>query len=244
MVSIQPTCEVWWASPKQVHPGLVDVLDARERERHGRFRRRADADRYLVAHALLRGVCARASGQKPHELTFHYQCRNCADPKPHGKPYPAGPAQGLEVSLTHSGDRVGVALARIEVGLDVEAVAPARDFERLNEYVLTPHEQNTLARLAHEQRCRGFFAYWARKEALLKATGMGLAGGLTSIEVSAPDERARVRSGRGLAAPEAVWLTDLDPGGQHYAALAALTSEPMHVSQQDPSCSSAVLAAL
>ncbi|MDS1268909.1 4'-phosphopantetheinyl transferase superfamily protein [Lipingzhangella sp. LS1_29] len=236
------TCEVWWASPRQAHPRLLDVLDGRERERHARFHRRADADRYLVGHALLRGVCARRSGQRPGEICFEYHCPNCDHGGGHGKPYPSGPARGLQVSLTHSGDRVGVAvLADIEVGVDVEAVTSTRDLDRLAEHVLTEGERIALDRVPTRQRERGFFTYWSRKEALLKATGLGLSGGLRTIEVTAPDETAAVRSWQGPAAPTTVWLTDLSPGDQHCGALALLAPGPVQVIEHDSTRSATIL---
>ncbi|UOE21628.1 4'-phosphopantetheinyl transferase superfamily protein [Thermobifida halotolerans] len=228
-------CDVWWAAPALASPALLELLDDAERARHARFRLPADRDRYAVAHALARLLCAGAADCDPREVTFLLHCGHCDRPEPHGKPRPAGPAAGWEISITHSGERVGVAVSRgPAVGLDVERIAE-RDLDGLVSYALTERERAVLDAAADHERAPGFFTYWSRKEALLKATGQGLSGGLTSVEVSGPHEAAAVLSWRGPAAPERVWLTDLDAGGDYRAALAVLADGPVTVAVHDAS---------
>lgn len=81
--------------------------------------------------------------------------------------------------------------------MDVERESD-RDIDRLAEMVLTAAERDALTAMA--DRRRGFHTYWSRKEALLKATGHGLAAPMTSIHVSAPDEPAAVVAWDGEAA--------------------------------------------
>jgi len=226
-------CDVWWAAPALASPALLDLLDEAERARHARFRLPADRDRYAVGRALARLLCARAAGCHPREVSFLLRCGHCDRPEPHGKPHPAGPAEGWEVSVTHSGERVGVALSRgLPVGLDVERVAD-RDLDGLVSYTLTDRERAALDALAPAERPAGFFTYWARKEALLKATGQGLAGGLTSVEVSGPHADPAVLEWRGPAAPDRVQLVDLDAGDGYRAALAVLAPSPVTVAVHD-----------
>lgn len=229
-----PRCDVWWADPALASPALLDLLDAAERARHARFRLSADRDRYAVAHALARLLCARAAGCSPREVSFVLRCGHCDRPEPHGKPHPAGPAAGWQMSITHSGRRVGVALSRTAaVGLDVEQVARSRDLAGLVSYTLTATERAALATHPEPERAAGFFTYWARKEALLKATGAGLAGSMASITLSAPREEAAVLAWESSDAPERVWLTDLDAGHDYRAALAVLERGPVHVAVHD-----------
>ncbi|MFD0802867.1 4-phosphopantetheinyl transferase, partial [Streptomonospora algeriensis] len=69
------TCRLWWASTDDASPALLDLLDAGERERHGRFRLQADRDRYLVAHALARLALAREAECAPNQVAFTLHCR-------------------------------------------------------------------------------------------------------------------------------------------------------------------------
>jgi 4'-phosphopantetheinyl transferase len=232
-------CDVWWAGPGLADPGLLELLDAHERARHARFRAAADRDRYVVAHALVRLVVGAAAGVPPAGVEFALRCRGCERgtdprPEPHGKPYPVGAAAGVQVSLSHSGERVVVALARgVEVGVDVETVADARDIEGLAGFALTAAERADLEALPVADRTGAFFGYWARKEALLKATGDGLSGGLGNVAVNAPDAPARVTAWNLPDAPPHVRLTDLDAGPGYRAALAALTDAPLSVTARD-----------
>ncbi|GAA3720944.1 4'-phosphopantetheinyl transferase superfamily protein [Spinactinospora alkalitolerans] len=229
------TCAVWWADPALAGPAaLPALLDERERERHARYRMAADRDRYAAAHALARLVCAREAGCAPQEVAFTLHCGHCDRPEPHGKPRPAGPAQGLELSITHSGARVAVAVARgAAVGVDVEQVREGRDIEGLADYALTGAERTALDAVPAAGRTAGFFTYWSRKEALLKATGEGLSGGLASVAVSGPADDPAVLAWDSPGAPEHVWLGDLDAGPDHRAALAVLTGAPVDVVEHD-----------
>lgn len=244
------SCSVWWAHPAASAPGLLDLLDASERARHDRFRLQADRDRYRVARALARLVCAERAGCAPEEVSFTLHCRTCADrerphrEEPHGKPRPAGPAGGLEISISHSGDRVVLAVAdSVEVGVDVERVAPARDLAGLADYALAPAEFEVWRSLDEAERVPAFFRYWARKEALLKSTGAGLAGGLDSVAVSAPGEAAAVLAWEGPYAPGQVWLADLEAGPDYRAALAALAPGPVEMDVHGPQEAAALLEA-
>nr|WP_235001196.1 4'-phosphopantetheinyl transferase superfamily protein [Marinactinospora thermotolerans] len=229
-----PACDVWWAAPSAASPALLALLDEEERRRHARYQQAADRDRYVVAHALARLLCAEEAGCAPEEVGFELRCGHCDRPEPHGKPHPVGPAAGLEISISHSGGRVVVALTRqVPVGVDVEEVRASRDIDGLGDYVLTPTEQAALKALSGRERVSGFFTYWARKEALLKATGEGLAGGLTSVEVSGPDTTAAVLSWNSPAAPADVALEDLEAGEDYRAALALLAPGPVRVRVHD-----------
>jgi 4'-phosphopantetheinyl transferase superfamily len=89
----------------------------------------------------------------------------------HGRPYvPDDPE--LRLSVSHAGDVVLVALARgSRVGVDVEAVRE-RGIARLPAHALTERE---LEAFACDPSLELFLSYWTRKEALLKAAGVGLA---------------------------------------------------------------------
>jgi 4'-phosphopantetheinyl transferase len=220
-------------------PGLVGLLDADERGRLTRFRRAADRARYLAAHALVRLVLTegRASAAT---LRFDRSCR-CGEA--HGKPVlPGGPG----FSLTHAGALVGVAVwPHGAVGLDVEQVRDVADLASLATHVHSPAE---LARGGDTDRA-AFFRTWTRKEALLKATGDGLATPMSAITIGADgaverwaaDGRAvegravegravEGRAAKGWAAPPGpLWLHDLSPAPDHPAAVAGTGPRPVVV---------------
>jgi phosphopantetheinyl transferase len=104
---------------------------------------------------------------------------------------------GPSVSLSHSGDIVVCAVAESAVGVDVEVASP-RDIEAVAERYFTPAENRWLAG-ADPQRFR---MLWVLKEAYLKALGVGISGGLESLEcrIEPPDIVARTGDGSPLPA--------------------------------------------
>ena len=197
---------MWWAAPVDPEhaPALVGLLDAHERERLARFRRPADRARYVAAHGLARLVLG-GSGRAAAALVFDRTCRCGA---PHGKPVLQG---GPGFSLTHAGALVGVAVHPDgAVGLDVEQVRHLADLATMAAHVHSPAER---ARAASPDPA-AFFRTWTRKEALLKATGEGLATPMTAITLAADG------AGVGWGDGQRWWLRDLSPAPDHPAAVA------------------------
>jgi 4'-phosphopantetheinyl transferase len=71
-----------------------------------------------------------------------------------------------------------------ELGVDVESVREVKDVEALVKRFFSVKESELFQQLAPELRPAAFFNLWTRKEAMLKATGVGITGGLHEIEVS------------------------------------------------------------
>ena len=96
----------------------------------------------------------------------------------------------------------------------------------LVELALSAEERRTLAALPPAERDPGFLRYWTRKEAVLKATGHGLAVAPAAIAVTGPREPPAVVAVTVEGVVERpVYLRDLDVGPGHVAALAVLGRE-------------------
>ncbi|WP_184890400.1 4'-phosphopantetheinyl transferase family protein [Actinomadura livida] len=217
-------CAVRWAVPAD-DPGMRALLDDGERERYERFIRAEDKARFVTGRFLARTALAEVTGLDPRAMRFSTDCRLCAGA--HGKP--RLPGARVDFSLSHSGDRVVLVLAEgAEVGVDVERESD-RDIDGLAKMVLSEPERAALA--AMPDRRRGFHAYWSRKEALLKATGHGLAAPMTAIRLTAPDEPPEVLEWDGEAAVSPVRLADLTPGPGYAAAAAVLTGRPLRITE-------------
>jgi 4'-phosphopantetheinyl transferase len=226
-------CRVWWAGPA-AGERLVALLGETERDRLARLRAPGAAGLYLAAHALARIVVAAHAGMPPEALVWDTTCRHCG--AEHGKPRlldttGAGtPAGGLDFSLSHSGRRLAVAVASAIVGVDVEAV-DRPGVASLARRVLAPAERPGYARVAASGADRALLVYWTRKEAVLKATGHGLAMPLSEIVVSAPDEPGYLlRRPSGLR--DGVALADLD-AGPAYVGCVATIGGPVAVEERD-----------
>ena len=93
-----------------------------------------------------------------------------------GKPF----LPGFPFNLSHSGDWSVCAVGPADLGVDLQAERPLRrDLSRR----FAPEEREWLQGLPEKGRPGAFFDLWAVKEAVLKATGQGLAGGLNSFRV-------------------------------------------------------------
>jgi 4'-phosphopantetheinyl transferase len=151
---------------------LAHVLDATEAARRDAFVYAHDAERYAIAHVGLRVLLARWVGVEPAALEFERRpCPACGEP--HGKPALRGGGGALCFSLAHAGRVALYALGSVEVGVDVEPRRPMADLEGIAES-LHPRERAALAPLPADERADALLCCWTRKEALLKARGLGL----------------------------------------------------------------------
>lgn len=226
-------CHVWWARPGGAGAGLTGLLDPRERASHRRLARAADRRRYLSAHALARLVLSGYLGCHPASLQLTARCASCGGP--HGKPRLVDPLSDLQFSLSHSGDRVVVAVARgAPVGVDVEDASKDRDPAGLLDLVLSASERPGLDRLPPSARAEGFLRYWTRKEAALKATGDGLTVPPARLTVSGPDEPARLLDWeRPHPRAALVRLDDLRPGPGFVGCVAVVSAVPHRIVEHD-----------
>lgn len=224
-------CTVWWSTPLPAAEQFLAVLDHTERIRFEGYRKPADRRRFLTGRVLAKSVAGELLGRAPAEISLDATCDDCG--KPHGRPTVRGAADDISLSITHSGDRVGLAVtAGVAVGLDVET-ASRDSVSGLLDYALNDAERATLAPLTDSARDEAFFTYWARKEAVMKASGHGLRIPLRSLTLSGPAEQARlVASDHEALDPETTRLADLTPGEGYRAAVAVLATEHLRVTER------------
>ena len=154
------------------------LLDSAERARAARLRFARDARRFIRGRGQLRTILGAYAGCPPHAVRLVYGAA--------GKPSLApgcGPP-GLRFNVSHAGNVLVVALARMEVGVDVEAVDADLDWRELADVVLAPAEAAELEALPPADRTAGFVQVWTRKEAYVKALGDGLAVPLPTVTCS------------------------------------------------------------
>jgi 4'-phosphopantetheinyl transferase len=216
------TAHVWWASRADAAPHLDALLDATERARWTAYRRNEDRERFLVGCALAKSAIAGYTGQRPADVKLDRACARCG--KPHGKP--AVPGSSLQLSVSHSGGKIAVAVADLTpVGVDVEQAdgrAPGgEDPAALARYVMSDAELSGLTPGAADGTHR-FLVTWTRKEAVTKATGDGLRVAFRDVVLSPPDASPRVVAWPYPEPPELVSLFDLDASPGYVAALAVL----------------------
>ena len=162
---------------------LARLLDAAERARAARFAFARDRRRFIVRRARLRAVLAEATGVAAERLVFSTNA--------YGKRALVG---GPKFSASHSHELWVVAVSDRDVGVDVEYRQPGIDWRDLAAGLFAAVECAALDTLPEDDAVRGFFDCWARKEAFVKAIGMGLSYPLDAFAVSVTPE-ARLISG-------------------------------------------------
>ncbi|MFI2371995.1 4'-phosphopantetheinyl transferase family protein [Streptomyces sp. NPDC018833] len=207
-----PGLELVWSGrvPEHAEEAVAHahVLDAEESARLDVFRRPEDRDAFAVAHVTLRRLLGERLGQAPKDVSLVREpCAHCGGA--HGRPYV--PGRAVHFSLSHTSGMVMIALAAAPVGIDVELLpAPGTADDVATQ--LHPDEQAELAALPSAERTVAFARCWTRKEAMLKAMGVGLNEDLAL---------AYVGSGAQPVSQDLWLIADLpaDPG---YAAAAAV----------------------
>jgi 4'-phosphopantetheinyl transferase len=197
---------------------LQRALSREELLRAARFHFPKDRNHFVTARGLLRTLIGRYLKLDPRVLRFQYG--------PHGKPsLETGPGKlSLRFNLSHSHGLCLFAFSlEREVGIDVEHIRPSHpDDEGIVRRFFSPEEAAALGALPSALRQKAFFTFWSRKEAYLKARGLGAAKELNSFDVSGdPDELTGIISIKGDQESFRWSLRDLDPGPGYAAALAA-----------------------
>ena len=174
-------------------PGSVDVwslslrdsdvdnrfLSPDEQRRARRFHFDRDRNRFTLCRSWLRMVLGGYLGIDPATVRFEYGDR--------GKPSVAVDqnSNSLQFNLAHSGDfgLLGVAVGR-RVGVDLEQIDRLRDQIQIAERYFSRREAEDLRALPAALQREGFAACWTRKEAFIKALGLGLSLPLSDFSIA------------------------------------------------------------
>ena len=186
---------------------LAGRLSPADRERAARFRRPEDRARFVVGRALLAKLLRDELDHRPAVLELALT--------EHGRPHlPTLP--DVHFSISHAGDWVAVALGvGVQVGIDVESLDRRVDLTALAERIFNPDDLARFRTLPETEKPRAFFRAWTGKEAVLKAKGLGLFGGVQDISVPLDDESEAVPD---PAAGRTVWHLHAVPVAAGYLA--------------------------
>lgn len=189
------------------------LVGAQERTRAARLRDRVERLRFKASYALLRSVLS-AIGVGPED-GIEFVCDD------RGKPRLVG--NGFRFSLSRSGAAVLIGVSEsCEIGVDIEWVRQVPDLEALARNHLSEAEYAVWSRLGAGAKNLSFLRCWSRKEACVKAVGVGLALPLAHVDVGceASEMPCEVTLGYGAA----VWTARVVslPTPRRYVAAAAL----------------------
>jgi len=166
-------------APAEVSAALWQLLSRDERERAEKFRYAEHRQYYIVAHASLRRLLAERLRIAPGAVEF-------VETK-FGKPRlaPVHRSADVEFNLSHSGILALYAFTSGRaVGIDVELLREIPDADDLAERFFSRRETALLRALPLDRRSLAFLACWTRKEAFIKAVGLGFSCPLDAFDVT------------------------------------------------------------
>lgn len=209
---------VWQAYYDETWPRqdkLYATLSSDERLCAERFYFPQDTSHYIFSHGILRYVLGKYLFLSPEDIHFHYNR--------HAKPYlsAAIDRQVLSFNMSHSGQWVLIAVAQgREVGIDVEKIRIRDHLHQIAEYFFSPQEYTALTAMPAEQRVEAFFTYWTRREAYLKALGVGISGVLDSVDLPVSDGKPVFLVAGEASAREDCWrYVGFRPAPEYMAAV-------------------------
>ena len=186
------------------------VLNAAEWERARRFRFERQARRWSFSRAALRDILSRYTLTPPQ--------KNCVRSR----------NEWQASALGATGSSPFQPVPRARQGLDwhhharIEWLREIPDAGAVARHFFTAREVEAYQALPAALRARGFLNCWTRKEAVVKATGVGLATPLDSFEVSLdPRQPARLHTSPAMPGEgRCGWLQHVDAAPDYVAAVA------------------------
>lgn len=166
---------LWYATLDKLRPRLDafhELLDPVEQERTRRFRFKNDRERFILGHGLLR------------ELLGKYLKRDGSLIRlargPFGKPYLERKKLRFNFSDTKDAVLIGFTTGQ-EIGVDIETIDRNVDHAAVSDHYFTRPEIASIQAAASAKE--HFLDLWTRKEAVLKASGVGIMEDLRSLRV-------------------------------------------------------------
>lgn len=196
LLPVDNEVHVWWVDLRQPPERIAKLaasLTEEERRRAAQFRFPEHRDRFIVSRGVLRELLGTYLGWPAAQLSFSVAT--------HGKPVLAGihANTGLQFNVSHSAHGALYAVAHREVGVDLERCDRALGFAALIERICAPRERAWFQAQPVDLQKEMFFCCWTRKEAIVKATGGGIASGLRDWEIC---------TGQGVPPEHRSWICD------------------------------------
>ncbi|HEY4041881.1 MAG TPA: 4'-phosphopantetheinyl transferase superfamily protein [Rhodopila sp.] len=188
------------------------MISAEELTQAKRFRFVQDQNAFVCAHALTRVMLSALLSRPPRDWEFVAGHFGRSHLRRGRTSYP------VSLSLSHTSGLAACALSvGVEVGVDVENCEAARLLTSNDDW-LTGAEAGALRTLASEARGVAAVKLWTLKEAVTKATGLGLHQRFGDVGFTLDPPRFAVRP---PACAGHWWLTQTYPTPAHVMAVAA-----------------------
>lgn len=188
-----------------------ELIAVPERQRAESRRFAADRDRLALGYALHRLLLGKVLACDAADVPVRRDAAGC----------PRLSGELLSTSLSHTDDCLTLAVTETgPVGVDIESSKRASVMPDIADRVCHPTDAAGVARLTGLARNEALLALWVRKEAFLKAAGVGLQREMQTFP--APDNAMLALPGGGTS-----WVRMLDAGPKWVAAVASAPGIPV-----------------
>ncbi len=174
-----------WLFRTELHPGDESLLSCAELARAERITNQPRRREFVAARCAVRRILAEVTATEPG-------CVHLATDES-GRPYMTEDNR-YDFSISHSHDMCAIAVGRdVRVGIDVERVTDRPRLDRIAEFMFSPDELTAWRCTEPARRVAAFYRLWTRKEAYLKALGIGLNGtqARSTSTITLPPENAQ-----------------------------------------------------
>lgn len=152
-------------------------LSPNESERAQKYKRKQDVLRCIIARGTVRSVLSSMLSEKQDEIRI--ACNE------HGKPI-LSDHPTLQFNLSHSGDQMLLGVSHtVQLGVDIEFIDKTTNVMQIAKRHYAEAECQSLEGCDDNSRAAEFFEIWTRKEAYIKATGLGLGHMLNKLPTPA-----------------------------------------------------------
>jgi 4'-phosphopantetheinyl transferase len=163
---------VWtacYADPDHFHGIFPGFLSRAEQEKASTFRKPADGRRYILRHGMVRFILGNYLLSPPGSvpLVTGRNGKPGLDLQPKDQP--------VTFSVSHTGEMMSIGvMKKFNMGIDIVKIDPRCPIQEIADYLFCPQEIQYLQGTQPDRKQEIFFALWAMKEAVIKATGEGL----------------------------------------------------------------------
>ena len=214
-----------WRAPLNISNATLSSfaawLDSDEQDRAARYHFDQHRNQFIAGRGWLRTLIGWYLQTEPASLIFRYS--------DFGKPSISEGSETvpLRFNLAHAGDLALYAFTlRREIGIDIELIDAKFASETIARQFFSPKEVAALLKFPTDRRPHAFFDCWTRKEAFIKAQGMGLSLPLDQFEVSIEHDQPALLHTAWDAAEASRWaLVNVDAAPGYAAALAVPAGE-------------------
>jgi len=197
---------------------LYSLLSKKEKIQSQKFFTVNLSNKYIVTRAILRSILAKHLKIVPQDIEF---VKNS-----YGKPFVRGVK--IEFNMSHSHDFACYAIgADFSIGIDIEFYNKEKNIFNIAESVFNANELEFFLDLPSIERQEFFFTTWTKKEAVIKAMGLGLAYPMEQV-----DTILEKRVGYIGLSGDRYYLHALNSNNQYKAYLAVKNKSDILVNQQ------------